>query len=404
VRRSPYAGAGRLVPGALATAVLVAVASVASSAGLARSGEGSVHSAADENAPEQRNRAAEIIARGRLIATPEGIEVLEEVDVGDDRQWISIRGRNRDNPVLLVIHGGPGTPSMPLSWAYQGPWEDYFTVVNWDQRGVGKNAASADPDKLLSTVSLDQIVLDGRAVIDHLRATLDKDKIALMGFSWGSLVGIRLVERYPDLVSVYVGVGQVVSADFETLILEKTLAAAKSAGDLPAVTELERLRTAPAPDQEFSLEQAVALRRIARRYDGMWYGHGSLDVMNELASLSPEYSLADTRAFEAGAAWLARTRIPHDIMANDLRTVRELQVPVVLLHGRYDLATPFLAAEQWWENLTAPSTRFVAFERSAHFVMLEEPGRFLVALVNHVLPLTEGAPAYPAHPRAGPRQ
>ena len=80
-----------------------------------------------------------IIAGLRTINTPEGIETIEHVDIGGDRQWISIRGRNRNNPVLLVIHGGPGAALMPASWAFQTPWEDYFTVVQWDQRGVGKN-------------------------------------------------------------------------------------------------------------------------------------------------------------------------------------------------------------------------------------------------------------------------
>ena len=87
--------------------------------------------------------ASGIIASAQKIASPEGIDLLEQVDVGDQRQWISIRGRNKQNPVLLVIHGGPGTPSMPVSCTYQAPWEDYFTVVNWDQRGVGKIVSQA---------------------------------------------------------------------------------------------------------------------------------------------------------------------------------------------------------------------------------------------------------------------
>ena len=69
------------------------------------------------------------IAELRRIHTPEGIESLEQVSIGETRQWVSIRGQHRDNPVILFIHGGPGTPMMPMTWAYQTPCEDFFTVV-----------------------------------------------------------------------------------------------------------------------------------------------------------------------------------------------------------------------------------------------------------------------------------
>lgn len=92
-----------------------------------------------------RDYITERIAELRRIHTPEGIESLEQVPIGDTTQWVSIRGLHRDNPVILFIHGGPGTPMLPMTWAYQAPWEDFFTVVQWDQRGVGKNAATTDP-------------------------------------------------------------------------------------------------------------------------------------------------------------------------------------------------------------------------------------------------------------------
>ena len=174
--------------------------------------------------------ATRTLAALRRIATPEGIERLEQVDVGDgDRQWISIRGRNRHNPVLLMIHGGPGTAEMPLGWAFQTPWEDFVTVVHWDQRGVGKNAAAADREALLPTLSLERILADGEAVIDHLRATLGKSRVALLGLSWGAMLGVRLAERLPSKVSVYAGVGQAISTAYEPMIKAETLAAAERA-------------------------------------------------------------------------------------------------------------------------------------------------------------------------------
>jgi len=346
--------------------------------------------------------ATQTLAAVRRIATPEGIERLEQVDVGGDRQWICIRGRHRANPVLLVIHGGPGTPAMPLSWAYQNPWEDFFTVVNWDQRGVGRNAADADREQLLPTMSLERIVSDGEAVIEHLRRSLGKERIAVLGYSWGALVGVFLAARRPELLSVYVGTGQAVSAAFEPLIHGEVLAAARRAGDEAAVRELEAMDVAAGgtgSDGVFPLEQVRALRRHAARYDGMWYGRPDLQLMTDLCSLAPEYDERDLAAWRAGSAWIVAGPLGQDLATCDLRSLRSLQVPVVLLQGRYDLATPHAAAAAWLDALDAPFKQLVSFERSAHFVMLEEPGRFLLALVQHVLPLTEGAPPFARLPR-----
>lgn len=343
--------------------------------------------------------ATRTIAAVRRIATPEGIECLEQVDVGDgDRQWISIRGRNRANPVLLVIHGGPGTAEMPLGWAFQTPWEDFFTVVHWDQRGVGKNAAVADRAALLPTLSLERILADCEAVIDHLRETLGKERIALLGYSWGTIVGVQLAKRVPSKVSVYAGVGQAISTAFEPMIQAETLAAAERAGDAEAVRELRALDLSPLADGSLPLDQVRALRRHAWRYNGMWYGHPNLDAMADMAVLAPEYDDADVAAFRAGSAWIMQGPLARDIVASDLRTVPALSVPVVLLLGRYDLATPYAAAVAWLDALKAPAKQLVTFERSSHFVMLEEPGRFLLALVQHVLPHTEGAATFEPRP------
>jgi hypothetical protein len=96
----------------------------------------------------------------RKIVTPEGIERLEKVRVGGIDQWISIRGLDRRNPILLMLHGGPGYTTMPLSWYFQRGWEEYFTVVQWDQRGSGKTYTSNDPAAVEPTLTLDQVNAD----------------------------------------------------------------------------------------------------------------------------------------------------------------------------------------------------------------------------------------------------
>src|ERR1700727_1857680 len=105
------------------------------------------NAAADPKAPKPRNRdeATKIIAEARRIVTPDGGERLETVKIGGIDQWVSVRGNDRGNPVLLHIHGGPGYISIPMSWWFSRDWEEYFTVVQWDQRAAGKTHLLTDP-------------------------------------------------------------------------------------------------------------------------------------------------------------------------------------------------------------------------------------------------------------------
>ena len=104
-------------------------------------------SAADEPAPKafSRRQRIFIIAEARKIVTANGVERLDKVRIGGSEQWVSIRGADKRNPVLLLIHGGPGYVSMPMSWWFTRGWEEYFTVVQWDQRGAGKTYLLNDP-------------------------------------------------------------------------------------------------------------------------------------------------------------------------------------------------------------------------------------------------------------------
>ncbi|HYL27365.1 MAG TPA: alpha/beta hydrolase, partial [Candidatus Nitrosotalea sp.] len=121
-----------------------------------------------------RTAATRIIAAARRIVTPRGIDRDQEVRIGGIEQWVSIRGDDTRNPVLLYIHGGPGYVSMPMSWWFGRGWEEYFTVVHWDQRGSGKTYLINDPKKIGPTMTIARLVSDAEAMTIWLRSTLHK--------------------------------------------------------------------------------------------------------------------------------------------------------------------------------------------------------------------------------------
>jgi proline iminopeptidase len=324
----------------------------------------------------------------RKISTPEGIDTLQRLTIDGSRQWISIRGLNRNNPILLVIHGGPGAAMMGTAWAYQGPWEDYFTVVNWEQRGVGKNHMDADTAALAPTMSMERMVTDAEAVVAQLRAQFSREKIVVMGFSFGTEIGMRLIKRRPEWVSAYVGVGQAAAGDMETPLYRRVMEIARQRGDDSTLKALQALAPYPSVGGPTPLQNIIAVRRAARIYNGGWYGHPDFKLWFSLPDWAPEYTAPEVEAYMRGVRWGGEQLVGKEPPGNLRDIGRDFRVPIIFLQGRYDLHTPYVSAREYFATLRAPHKRFITFERSAHYPMFEESGRFLVALVQEVLPLT----------------
>ncbi len=335
------------------------------------------------------------LAELRRIHTPEGIEALEEVTVGRTRQWLSIRGRNRANPVLLFIHGGPGSPMMPLTWAYQSPWEDFFTVVQWDQRGIGKNAATTDRTALAPTLKTDQIVADAEEVAAYIRKRLGKEKIVVMGYSYGCWVGIALAHRRPEWLHAYVGVGQQGDGG-EDYLYQRLIELATRSGNQEALRELQSIAPYSGPTR--NMKNILLVRKWARAFNGGWYGKSKLDLLFALPEWSPDYTQADLDAHASAAPWFSRTVMANGRSADAAQGGNPYKIPVIVIMGRYDLHTPYQPSKAAFERIVAPHKRFITLERSAHVPMMEEPGLFLLTLVQEVLPLTEGRAVFKTLP------
>lgn len=340
-----------------------------------------------------RDSITHLLGALRHIGTPEGIDSLLPLEVNGSTQWVSIRGLNRANPVLLLIHGGPGWPMMPTAWAFQKPWEDYFTVVEWDQRGAGRNFLGTDTAKARGPFTLDQMVSDAEVVIGHVQRMLGKRKVVVMGFSWGTAIGLTLAAKRPDLLHAYVGVGQIGLGRNEKYLYDRTVELATFAHDDSALASLRAIAPYPAADGTVPSASAFLVRKWAGIHNGGWYGQRDLSLFYQLPALAPEYSAADVDAQQAASNYAGRA-LYDAAMAVDLGRLGPFTVPIFFLHGRYDLFTPFVTARDLFEKLRAPSKKFIPFERSAHFVMFEEPGRFLLTLVSEVLPLTKEGAAF----------
>jgi pimeloyl-ACP methyl ester carboxylesterase len=339
-------------------------------------------------APDPYAPAKEIVADLDRIVTPNGVQETFEVTLGGARQVVNVRGADRDNPILLFIHGGPGAVEMPVAWAFQRPWEDYFTVVQWDQRGAGRSFPLGDPKTLAPTLRPERYRDDAIELIEQLCKRYGKRKVFVVGHSWGSAVGLMVAARRPDLLYAYIGMGQLIDARAnERLGFGWTLEQARKDGNAQAVRELEALRPYPG-DGALDVAKMGVERKWSIHYGALAAGRHDADFYFHVPRLSPEYTPADRKAWDEGSAFTIATMWPQ-LAGLDFKSVTRLRVPVILFLGRHDYTTPWPIAEAWMKRLSAPRKRIVWMEHSAHLMMLEEPGRVFAGLIREALPLAK---------------
>jgi pimeloyl-ACP methyl ester carboxylesterase len=332
----------------------------------------------------------EIVADIGRIVTPHGVQETFEVELGGTRQVVNVRGADRRNPLLLFIHGGPGAVEMPVAWSFQRPWEDFFTVVQWDQRGAGRSFPLNDPKTLAPTLTPARYRDDAIDLIEQLRRRYGKAKVFVLGHSWGSIVGLDVAAHRPDLLYAYIGMGQVI--DFranERAGYDWVLEQARRDRNATALAELEALRPYPG-DGAFDIDKMTTQRKWSIHYGGLAAGREDANFYFRAPRLSPEYTPADIQAWDQGSAFTIATLFPH--LANvSFAALRTLRVPVIMLLGRQDHTTPSALTAAWLDRLQAPRKTAVWLQHSAHLPMLEEPGRVLQALLVQALPLAEAS-------------
>jgi pimeloyl-ACP methyl ester carboxylesterase len=342
---------------------------------------------ADQSAADKMTRkdVQEIIANNRKIVTSNGIEKLVAVRINGIDQWLSIRGRDSRNPILLFLHGGPGSPTMPVDYTFQSPWEDYFTVVQWDQRGTGKTYAS-DP-KGQAPLTIEQMTSDAEQVVEYLQKTYGKKKIFLLGHSWGSALGVALAQRHPEWFYAYIGVGQMINTQkSEAGGYEFALSEAKSHHNVEAVKELEAIAPYPGAQGTLTVDRVGTQRKWLMYYGGLTWGRTDFMWDANAWQLSPDYTDKDLDAIGDGSLYTL-THLLAPLQRLNYEDVTDFRCPVFLFEGRHDYDVSHTLAAQWFQRIHAPQKKLVWFEDAAHMVMEEEPGRFLFHLLTDVRPI-----------------
>lgn len=332
-----------------------------------------------------RNHLFFLLAASLLCLVPCGAQAAplhhsDFVKIGGIDQWIGVDGEDSANPILLVVHGGPGEAQWPQAAKYR-PWEKAFTVVQWDQRGTGRTYGRYKAQT--PNVNLDQIVSDGIEVAEYLCRTYGKKKIIVLGHSWGSIVGVNMVERRPELFAAYVGTGQAAGGWARTVQFQfdRLLAKARADHDVQTIEMLEAIGK-PDPGnakQYFSFTRNYI--SVMAPSDQAWLKGLRTDTAASLGISPEDYrNLIDGMSFSGEHLWADQTA------ANLLKTAPVLKTAFFLIQGRDDVITPTALAVEYFEHVKAPVKKMVLID-GGHFAFMTHGKQFLNALVQMVRPV-----------------
>lgn len=315
----------------------------------------------------------------------EGIDEKTWISVGGIEQWVTIRGRDLANPLLILLHGGPGSATSLMAQKISGGWEEDFTVVHWDQRGAGRTFGrngKAGSGRL----TVGRMVVDGIELTEALRRRFPGRPVVLLGWSWGSLLGMEMIRARPELFAAYVGAGQVVDmARGEQLSYFGAIDRMRAKGDERGAQKLEAIGPPPYPSIKALGKQRKLLMTTMPKAERQLLRSGPWRML-----VAPDARLRDLPDFARGALFSIQALWGQISGWRLAEGGLSFEVPILILQGELDLHTPTALVTEAMPGITAPSKALVVLEGAGHFALLTHADDFARELRARVVPLVSG--------------
>lgn len=305
----------------------------------------------------------------------QGVDEGVYVELGGQEQYLLVRGADKNNPVVIFLHGGPSSPESFVNYCWQNKVLNEYTIIDWDQRGCGRtyiHNKNQDPNN--KTVSYEQALTDLDELVNYACKRFSQNKVIIAGHSYGTVLGIDYISRHPDKVSQYVAAAQVVSNDINNQIMAKDAinTATKQNKDAAAIEKAYKdyqnnpcvittliLRQATAPYLPVALPDKTSKIALASPYMGMddfsWF-------LLQIGSMNEYIALNQKLYDELNNYDLYKVNVPSDI-------------PIHFIFGTRDYVCPIESIEDY-RNASHIDSDLSVLEDCGHNIQYTKPDDF----------------------------
>lgn len=304
------------------------------------------------------------------------------IEINGVRQGMFLHSEETSKPVLLFLHGGPGSPEIMINELHPSGLEKLFTVCWWEQRGSGlsfnKNLAKKE-------MTMDQMVLDTLQVVEYLKSRFSVEKIYIMGHSWGSLLGVLTILKAPELFHAYIGLGQLANqVESERLAYHFMLQEFKKSNNQKMVKQLlkfdlEKVENIGMP---YLIVRSKSLEML--KIGIMRNGMSTMELAKSVLFFKG-YTMREKINFIKGSKFSIECLWGNVLQRNLMKDALEFKVPMYVFQGKFDYQVSYQLAKEYMEKVKAPVKGFYTFEKSAHSPCFEEPEKMLEILRLDVL-------------------
>ena len=288
------------------------------------------------------------------------IDTTEVVSINGIKQFISLKGRDRTNPIFLFLHGGPGNSVMSYAHKFTSRLESHFVVVMWDQREAGKTKDLNHSDKPL-TVSLFEE--DTYELIRMLLKKFNQPKLYLAGHSWGTVPAFDIASHHPELLHAVLAISPVINqVESERIILDAMMKKAEEEKNDQATKELSGV--------SIPFEDADDIY-FHRKWLADFNGQKKFDkgfVMSWASTWLP--------------VWTEATVI------NRFQSLPAINCPAYFFTGTKDYQTNYTITENYFNMVTAPRKQLFKFENAGHPLPSTRGNELQDIIIQNILPET----------------